>query len=191
MTNTEHTDIRPLFSTAASTAAKVLAGVTPAQYGDPTPCDDFTVRQLMDHLVGATRRLAVVGRGGDAESVDPSSPLEEWNLAFSEAVSDVEEAWGDPARLGQTVVLPFAELPGAAAVALYTNEVTVHSWDLAGATGQSVDWDPAVLAVSLSAMKQMLPPGARPEEIPFADEVAVPGDAPAIDQLVAWSGRRP
>ena len=90
---------------------------------------------------------------------------------------------------------------------MYTNELTVHTWDLATALGIQPDWDPQVVEVSYRAITMGLPPlgrtemfeqiaAAMPEEertgrAPFGEAVAVPDDAPAIDRLVAYTGRRP
>jgi uncharacterized protein (TIGR03086 family) len=87
--------------------------------------------------------------------------------------------------------LPFGTLPGAAALASYTGEVLTHTWDLAVATGQTPAWDDEVLTVGLAAIRGKLPTADRPPQVPFADAVPVPADAPLIDRLVGWQGRDP
>lgn len=203
-------DPRAIFARAVSTAGSVIAAVAPEQLDRPTPCDDYDVRQLLGHLVGVLRRVAVVGSGGDALSVPQIADDvagDAWSAAWLDAAHQVQAAWSDDAVLARMVRLPWTELPGAAALALYTNEITVHTWDVATATGQRPDWDAQVLEVAFAAIRQGMPAGGRsaafeamraslPQALrhakaPFAEAVDVGDDAPAIDRLVAWNGRRP
>lgn len=107
--------------------------------------------------------------------------------------------------LPRTVRLPWREDTGAAILASYVNEVTVHTWDPATATGQRPAFDPQVVSLAFDgirfmpgqnraamfeAMAQRVPPALRVGP-PFADAVPVADDAPLIDRLVAWNGRRP
>ena len=71
------------------------------------------------------------------------------------------------------------------------SEITTHTWDLACATGQRPAFDDGVVGLSLATMQIALPPEMRGGEVPFAAPVPVADDAPAIDRLVAWVGRRP
>lgn len=67
----------------------------------------------------------------------------------------------------------------------------LHTWDLAKATGQSPAWDDDVLAAPLAAMQRAVPREPRGGQVPFGPVVDVPEDAPAIDRLVGWYGRKP
>ncbi|MGW7417397.1 TIGR03086 family metal-binding protein [Streptomyces sp. NPDC054863] len=204
MTHTENTAQSPLTPDAAADprqsllqaialAGRICAGVRPEHFDGPTPCTEFTVRGLAGHLVAVLRRIALAGRGGDVASlptVVDDVPDAEWPQVWSAAVREVEDAWADPAILGRTLNLPFGQLPGAAAAAVWTSEFTVHTWDMATATGQLPEWDPEVVEIAYAAMQRGLPAGSR-EGAPFGDAVDVAADAPAIDRLVAWCGRKP
>jgi uncharacterized protein (TIGR03086 family) len=188
------TDPRPGFFTAARIACDTVAGVSPAQLTDPTPCTDFDVRALLGHLVGVLHRIASVASGAPAIGQVPpvvGVPDDGWGAAARAALHEVEGAWADPAVLGREMRLPFGTLPGAAALASYTGELSTHTWDLAVATGQSPAWDEQVLTGALSAIHGKLPTAERPPGVPFGDAVPVPDDAPIIDRLVAWQGRDP
>jgi uncharacterized protein (TIGR03086 family) len=74
---------------------------------------------------------------------------------------------------------------------MYTNELVLHIWDISKGTGQQPVWDPAVLAAPLANMKRAVPAEPRVAPVPFGPVVEVPDDAPAIDRLVGWYGRRP
>jgi uncharacterized protein (TIGR03086 family) len=96
----------------------------------------------------------------------------------------------DPSVLGKTVRMPFGTMPGGAAIAVYTSEITLHTWDLAKATDQRPAWQPDVLASAIASM-QRVPASPRGGPVPFGPVIEVPDDAAPIDRLVAWSGRRP
>ncbi|MGW4852028.1 TIGR03086 family metal-binding protein [Streptomyces sp. NPDC004288] len=187
------TDPRQALLKAVALARHTVAAVRPEQFDGSTPCTEFTVRGLAGHLVAVLRRIAVAGRGGDVMSlpttIDDLADTD-WQEAWDAAVREVEAAWADPAILRRTLTLPFGSLPGAAAAAVWTSEFTVHTWDIATATGQLPDWDPELVAISYAAMQRGLPAGPR-DGAPFEAAVDVDPDAPAIDRLVAWCGRKP
>lgn len=185
-------DPRPLFASAARLVGTTLAAVRPDQFGDPTPCPEYDVRTLSNHLVAVARRVAVIGRGGEPFSVPNFAPDVsdgDWPKAWDEAVREIESVWSAPDMLGRPVTLPFGTLPGAIALVVYSNEFTLHTWDLAVATGQDPAWDPAVLAMCLGAMKRAVPAVPRTAPVPFGPVVEVPDDAADIDKLAAWYGR--
>lgn len=187
-------DPRPLLARARDTALSAVRGVTPAHLDAPTPCPDFPVRDLLGHVVTVLRRITVVARGGDVRSVPHVSrdvADGTWAAAAEQAAREQADAWADPALLARPLHLPFGTLPGAAALTVYTAELSTHTWDLAVATGQHPRWDDEAVALGLAAVRRALPPGPRGAQVPFADPVTVPGDAPLIEQLVAWQGRDP
>jgi uncharacterized protein (TIGR03086 family) len=178
---------------AIRTARAVVAAVRPEDLGRPTPCTEFTVQDLLGHLHGACRRVAAVGRGEDPLSVNteaPFAPVADWDEAFATVAHEIQAAWTDDATLERTVVMPWATMPTRVMLGIYTSEVTVHTWDLAHATGQSPHWEPQVIGAAYAAMQTALPADDR-AIAPFDDVVPTASDASAIDRLVAWNGRRP
>lgn len=187
-------DTRPDLAAAVALAGRTLAAVRPDQYDAPTPCAEFDVRRLSSHLVGVLRRISVIGRGEDPFSV-PSFADEladgEWAAAWEPAAGETARVWADPGVLDRDLRLPMGVRPGAVAAAVYTNELIVHTWDLATATGQRPDWDTALLERLIEVVRRALPAETRGGRIPFGEVVHVAADASALDRLVAWSGRRP
>ena len=200
-------DPRLAFAKAVALGTAVIARVGPQQLANATPCPEYDVRALLGHLVTVLRRVAAVGRGDDpfAPPVTAAVQGDAFQQAWMAAANDVDDAWADDSVLQRTVRLPWKEDTGAAILAGYVNEVTVHTWDLATATGQRPAWDPQVVSLAFDgirfmpgqnraamfeAMAQRIPPALRGAP-PFADAVPVPDDAPLIDRLVAWNGRRP
>ncbi|HEX3623450.1 MAG TPA: TIGR03086 family metal-binding protein [Acidimicrobiales bacterium] len=201
-------DPRAVFAQAVALATAVIGRVVPEQLSNPTPCAEFDVRDLLGHLVVVLRRVAAIGRGDDAFGAGVLATVhgDRWQEAWVAAAHDVEVAWADDVALTRTVRLPWAEDTGAKTLVSYLNEVTVHTWDLATATGQRPAWDPKVLGLAFDGIRFMpgegrwaifeavraeMPPAQRNFADPFADAVPVPEDAPLIDRLIAWNGRSP
>ncbi|MEP6661877.1 MAG: TIGR03086 family metal-binding protein [Acidimicrobiales bacterium] len=188
-------DPRVIFAKAVALAGAVIGATRADQLDNRTPCSEFRVRELLGHIVTALEHVAVVGRGHDPYGgpvVVREVPDDGWLRAWIAAAHDARTAWSDDATLTRVVRLPWAEQTGAATLAGYVNEVSVHTWDLATATGRRPQWDSQVLELALDAIGQVLPADGRGERgAPFADPVEVPADAPLIDRLVAWNGRRP
>ncbi len=205
-TTTNHpTDPRVLLDRALATAGSVIASVEPDQLTAPTPCSEMDVRTMIGHLIGVVDRIATLGRGEDPFSVvEEARSGDGWTEAWSAAASAVVDTWSDDAVLEQPMALPWIQGNGAEILRSYFSELTVHTWDLAVATGQTPDWDDDVVATAY-AVKDFLPAENRRaifEEIsaamgldevamPFAEQVPVADDASAIDRLVAWNGRDP
>jgi uncharacterized protein (TIGR03086 family) len=198
-------DPRPIFDRAIATGGAVIAGVRPDQFTNPTPCTEMDVRAMLTHLVGVLDRIAALGRGEDPFAVtERPVPDDRWSAAWTTSAHHAAEAWREDHVLEQPMALPWIQGNGADVLISYFSELTVHTWDLATATGQHPDWDDTVVTMALGA-GDILPAenrralfeqissamGLDTVAIPFAEAVPVPDDAPAIDRLVAWNGRDP
>ncbi|MFF4343171.1 TIGR03086 family metal-binding protein [Kitasatospora sp. NPDC001540] len=193
-TPTAPTDPRPGFYAAAEVLGAVLADLRPDQYGLTTPCPDYTVRDLANHVVSVLRRSTAMAGGGPFAAVPHLAtdvPDGGWAAAWEAAGAGFRAAWDDPAVLGRSIALPWGTVPGAVAAVIWTNELVLHAWDLARATGRPVDWPAEALAGPLAAMERAVPAEPRGGQVPYGPVVPVPADAPAIDRLVGWYGRRP
>lgn len=205
-TSTSTTDPRPILDRAIATCGAVIAGVRPEQLTEPTPCTDMDVRALLAHLVGVLDRVAALGNGENPFAVTETPVADDrWPDAWREAGRRAAGAWSDDAVLERPMALPWIAGSGAEVLASYFSELTVHTWDLATATGQQPDWDDAVVAAAFDAARRILPAenrralyeqvsaarGFDEVAVPFAEAVPISDDAPAIDRLVAWNGRDP
>ena len=193
-TNVLSADPRPAFADAVALAGSVLAALRPDQFANPTPCAEYNVEALLGHLVFVLQRVTEIGLTGavtdEGEEVVASVPDGDWVGAWNAAKITAAAAWSDSTILSQLMALPWVTLPGAAVLGMYVSEVTVHTWDLAKATNQVVQFDDAIVSASVDAMAQMLPVDQR-QLAPFNAPVPVGVDAPLIDRLVAWTGRQP
>lgn len=208
--HTSATDPRPQFVAAVDIATPIIAGVRTDQFDLASPCHDYNVKGLLDHLVFVLHRVAAIGRGQEAFAPgslgDPSIEHLDYEADWLVAADAVDEVWSDDSLLTSTVVLPWATMTGGEMLAMYVSEITTHTWDIGTATGQHPTWDDAVCQLALDTMHRDLPmtdrtpmweafkataPANLQFDPPFANAVAVGGAAPLIDQLVAWTGRQP
>ncbi|MEV8504438.1 TIGR03086 family metal-binding protein [Actinoplanes sp. NPDC051475] len=168
---------------AADRVGRLIAGVKPDQWGDPTPCAGWDVQALVGHLV--------LGNAVDV-SVLAARPMtfRDLQAGFDESAAGLTAAFQAPGALERTVEVPFGRISGAIALHLRLTELLVHGWDLARATGQPPGFADDVVEQELAHTAPMLaamPAGRRP----FADAVDQAPSAPPLDRLAARLGRRP
>ncbi len=203
-------DPRPFLAKAIALGGTTVAAIRLEQLTSPTPCGSYDVRELLGHLHGALDRLAVVGRNVENPFTRPEEFFPEngdWVGLWKQFSDEVTAAWLDDAALIRPTMLPWAAESGSLAMRTYVAEISIHTWDLAKATSQEPLWDSSVLALSVDVMRTVLPAAGRTEMFdairatmppemqgepdPYDAAVAVPVDAPLIDQLVAHVGRNP
>lgn len=183
------------FERQARLVVAVAEGVTDEQLAAPTPCPEYQVRHLLGHLVGLTGAFRDAGRKDLGPHLDqsPGDSLPdigpEWRAELPKLLDELVEAWRDPAAYEGMTRAGGIDLPGAVAGAVALDELVVHGWDLARATGQAYAPDEASLAVAY----ELLTPqeGDASEDSPFGTPVPVPDDAPLLDRVIGLSGRDP
>jgi uncharacterized protein (TIGR03086 family) len=181
------------FGPATTTVAGLVAGVRDDQLGDRTPCPEMSVADLLDHLHGLclafTHAARKDGVAGEATS-DGSRLPADWRSSIAARLDALARAWTDPAAYSGLTMAGPVELPGEVAALVALDEVVVHGWDLARATGQPYDPDRAAVLAALGfAQTFEVPEGAGGG--PFGPPVPVPADAPALDRLAGATGRDP
>ncbi len=174
--------------------ARVVGSITPGQLHDPTPCSEFDVGQLRDHVLGwlTTFAAGFADPGGRAPQVSTDG-----YRASADTAAEVRAAAGllDRAVHGGAAERPLwlgdSAMPGDLALSMILWEYLVHGWDLARATGQR--WSPPTEAAeeSLVFAPAMLTDDYQGEGKAFGKPVSVPGDAPPLDRLLGLSGRDP
>jgi uncharacterized protein (TIGR03086 family) len=170
---------------AQDTFAHVLSKVTADQLSSPTPCPEWDVKGLIDHVIAGNQR--VVERAGGQVAPLPEG-LDAAHLASAKAAQAIFAA---PQGLTRTYQLPIGELPGSAFIQLRTSDLLVHAWDTATATGQSTDLDPELAEYVLAFSKQMMShPGLRGDGRPYGEEQPSGDQRPAADRVAAFLGRQ-
>jgi uncharacterized protein (TIGR03086 family) len=184
------------FDRAVASTADVVKATAADQMSAPTPCVEWDVRALLNHVIGTlwlaeglfadqAPRYPMAPGGvppGDLAGDDPAAAYAEASAAALAAA-----AAGDSLTRGH--VTPLGEMPGPALAGFTTLDILVHGWDLARATGQPADLDGRLAAHALGFAGQAITPDTRAPRIGPA--VAVAADAPVTDRLVAFLGRNP
>ncbi|MFD6228665.1 TIGR03086 family metal-binding protein [Streptomyces sp. NPDC060232] len=176
--------------------ARLAAGVPDARLDDPTPCPEYPVRVLLVHLTG----LAVAFRDAARKDLGPTTdtapdpaatPLPaEWREELPRVLGELAEAWRDPAAWTGMTRAGSVDLPGAIAGAVAADELVIHGWDLARATGQEYAPDHAALRAAYDFLLAAAEDETRGGGI-FGPLVPVPDGAPLLDRAVGLSGRDP
>lgn len=184
------------FGAATTAVAALVRGVRDDQLAEPTPCPAFTVADLLDHLSMLAVAFARSARkerlpGDGAPVVDGSRLPADWRTEIPTRLAALADAWRDPAAYTGTTQAGPIEMPAEVAALVALDEVVVHGWDLARATGQGYDPDERATLASLGFAESFQVPPDVPGGGPFGPPVAVPADAPALDRLVGATGRDP
>lgn len=173
----------------ASTRA-VLENVKADQLDDQTPCSEWKVRELLNHIIGGAHWFGLSTEAGTAADLGDRDWTDGDLVAtFDEGARRAVAAFDAPGAQEKLVKLPFGEFPGAAFMGLATTDTFTHGWDLARATGQSTDLDPELAQELLDAASATIPDHFRGEGMPFGPKVIPPDGAPAADKLAAFLGR--
>jgi uncharacterized protein (TIGR03086 family) len=169
-------DLRVLVH-ALDQAADELDHVQPDRLSQPTPCGDWDVATLADHLVAAPAKFVTMMRGEQPDwTAPPPHVRESWGAEFRVHADDLSHAWheleGDPPT----------------PVAWQVAEIAVHTWDLVTALGRPTDrLDPEVAQVALDFMRSSLQPEMR--DPAFGPEQTPAADAGPYEKLAAFAGR--
>lgn len=191
--NPQSDDPRFAFAAVVEAVGRLIESVEamePETLAGETPCPEFTVVDLLDHMMMVMRRVAAIGNGKHFSAVEHEALGSGWAKAYRSAAHDIMEAWTDPAKLEQTFEVPWGQMPGAPLLLSYTGELAVHGWDLATATGRDLSIADDVLQGPLMAAKFIPAEGRETPEIPFGSVVDPGPDAPVLEQLAGWMGRQ-
>lgn len=177
-------------------------GLVDAVRGDqldlPTPCAEWTLRQLLGHMIGQHYGFAAAARGetSDLSVWADRPPGPDLHAAYAAAVAGVTAAFAEDGMLERRLWLPEIRdgmrFPAAMAIGFHFLDYVVHGWDVARSIGRDPGLDPDLVSAALAVAVQVpdggtrLAPGAA-----FRPGIPVPGDAPEMDRLLAVLGRSP
>ncbi|MCB0977482.1 MAG: TIGR03086 family protein [Acidimicrobiales bacterium] len=175
---------------AQQAAKAVLANVTADQLDLSTPCEGWKVAQLIDHMVGTQHWAHTAITGAESGPTGEGASGGDFHAAFDEAAAQNVAAFREDGALERTVNPGFGDMPGAALLGIAATDTFTHAWDLATATGQDNDLDPALAARLLERARQTIPPAFRTEDGSiFKPEQPAPEGANNATRLAAFLGR--
>jgi uncharacterized protein (TIGR03086 family) len=180
---------------AFATTRNVLNNVKADQLEDPTPCESWKVKDLINHIVGGPYFFAASTQDGQSPGADSGGKdytAADIVAAFDQGVAAAVAAFDTPGALEKLVTLPFGRMPGAALMGLASTDTFTHAWDLAHATGQDTDLDPELAAQLLAGAKVAIGDGSRGPDgtAPFGPQQPAPDGATEADKLAAFMGRK-
>ncbi|MCI0440327.1 MAG: TIGR03086 family metal-binding protein [Chloroflexi bacterium] len=174
-----------LYSEAVKKTRVIIGGVKPEQLKGSTPCKEWDVKALIDHLVGGAGFFAASLEG--AEPQPPSGGRAQ--AAYDEATSRVLAAAKKPGVLDKSYKTPFGQMPGYAFMMGAFMDTVIHGWDLAKATGQDAKLNDKHAAIIHQAFAPQMD-GMRKAGV-FGPPVEVPANASVQDKLLGMMGRKP
>jgi uncharacterized protein (TIGR03086 family) len=177
---------------ALASTRSYVAGVGPGQWHDPTPCADYDVRTLVNHLVSGNFWVAPLVDGSSIADVGDKydgDVLGDDPLAtYDQSAREAGAAFNAPGAMEASVAVSYGPVPGELYAGHRYIDVLIHGWDLAQATGQDTTLDPELV----EACWEVVTPQAELLKASgmFGGDVEVPPDADPQTRLLALLGRR-
>jgi uncharacterized protein (TIGR03086 family) len=185
-------DVLDLYERALAEFGARVHAVAPDQWGCPTPCKDWEVRNLVGHLVAeqlwvppllAGKRVADLGAGFASGDVLGADPVAAWDAAAAAARAAFTDAGTE-----RTVHLSYADRPAEEYARELVFDLVVHTWDLARGISGDEDLDPELVEAVYAAIE---PDTDLTESGLFDEPVPVPDTADEQTKLIAFTGRTP
>jgi uncharacterized protein (TIGR03086 family) len=180
--------------TAVGRMADLVRAVPDGALGDPTPCPDYSLADLLEHIHGFARAFTFAAR----KDLDPIRQppgqgsgdrlVADWRTEIPAALTGMAAAWAEPGAQDGMSMAGGLEFPAEVVAVVAIEELVVHGWDVARSVGAEFDPSATDLAIAGGFLEQIAgggPPGA------FGPPVPTPDSAPDVDQVIGLSGRDP
>lgn len=181
---------------AAKRVAAVVTAIPDQALTGPTPCPDYTIADLLEHVGGLAIAFRAAAdkddRFGGAPPLGNGSRLPaDWRTRIPEDLAAMAQAWQNPQAWTGMTRAGGVDLPGEVAGLVALDEVVIHGWDLARAAGIEYDCDGPTLEAVHGFVASFEAPADAEGPALFGPPVAVPAQAPLLDRVVGLTGRRP
>ncbi|HET7012844.1 MAG TPA: TIGR03086 family metal-binding protein [Streptosporangiaceae bacterium] len=187
-----HVNLTP----AVGRLASLISGVSDDQLAGPTPCPAYTLGDLIDHVGGLALAFNAAGRKEfgtyteGAPSGDAARLGADWRIRIPHDLGTLAQTWQEPGAWEGMTRIAQMDAPGEMVGVTLADELLVHGWDVAMASGQAFEYEPEVLEAAHSFLAQIANPDAPAgPEVAFGPPRELPESAPALDRVVAMAGR--
>jgi uncharacterized protein (TIGR03086 family) len=173
---------------------QVVDKLEPSDLSKSTPCTEWTVRDVLNHVTGGATMFAECVEQGSVpddrlgQLMGGDNLGDDFKGAYHAAAKRAQAAFGSEGALEKIVKLPFGEMPASVALNIAVMDVITHACDIAKATGQSID-DEELLNTALEVGHQLITPDFRMPGV-FDAEQPAPPNASTADKLLAFAGRK-
>lgn len=184
-----------LLELASSTFAERLAAVRPDQWDAPTPCEGWSVGDLVAHVVGGNAMaVALLGGAGTEQATELFTGTvlaADVDAQFADGAAAQVAAFAEDGATGRVLHHPMGDLPGAVVLGFRIGDLTLHAWDLARATGGDETLPEALVASVHASLEPMGPMLAATGMFGDGASGNASAEAPLQDRLLDLAGRRP
>ena len=193
MSEAAEPDVAQLHRKALDATRSVVARMGTPDWDAPTPCTDWNVRELLNHVVAGNWWAAQLASG--ATIADVGTELDGDHLgddplgSYDRSATAAAMAFDAPGALDAPCAVSYGPVPGSVYAGHRFLDVLVHGWDLAIATGQDAALAPDLVAGAWQVLEPQLDM-LRASGM-FGDDLAIPADADSETRLLMTLGRRP
>ncbi|HEX3707211.1 MAG TPA: TIGR03086 family metal-binding protein [Mycobacteriales bacterium] len=183
-------DEMTLLGTVLGKTADIVDGVEPSAWDSPTPCSEYTVKDLLGHMVGWSASFDGAANGRAPEG-DPTAykVTAASSAEFRAVLESIVAGWTSNGTDRSVSLIGAGEMPGQMVFDMTLMEYLAHGWDLATATGQSMPYTDEEAQAILDLAVKHLGDEWRGDGKPFGKIVEVPIDAPPLDRFAGHMGR--
>jgi len=183
---------------AARRLADLVAAVPDEELARATPCPAYALGDLIEHVGSLAIAFAAAAskerdaRTGQAAPGDGARLGADWRARIPRDLTALARAWQQPGAWTGMTRIAGADTPAEMVGLVLADELAVHGWDVARASGQPYACEPEVLEAALQFLQMFTSPDAPSgPEVPFGPPTLLPPEAPLLDRVVALAGRDP
>jgi len=183
---------------AARRLADLVANVKDDALDRPTPCPAYKLGDLIEHVGGMALAFAAAGRKERnaytemAGAGDASRLGDDWRERIPRDLTALAQVWAEPEAWAGMTRIAGDDSPAAIVGLVLADELAVHGWDVARASGQAYACEPDILDAALRFLQMFASPEAPAgPEVAFGPARVLLEEAPLLDRVVGMAGRDP
>lgn len=183
---------------AARRLADLVANIKDDALDRPTPCPAYSLGDLIEHVGGLALAFAAAGRKERSAYTEMSGPGDasrlgaDWRERIPRDLTALAQTWAELGAWTGMTRIAGDDSPAGVVGLVLADELAVHGWDVARATGQAYACEPDILAAALKFLQMFASPEAPAgPEVAFGPARILLDEAPLLDRVVGMAGRDP